>query len=43
MSSSFEIAFNFIQVFFNAFYNVFKDNGILDLAKGLKTLAGMWK
>lgn len=43
MSSYFEIAFSVIQAFFNTMYGVFKDNGILELAKGLKTLAGMWK
>ncbi|AEX42675.1 hypothetical protein [Corynebacterium diphtheriae] len=43
MSSSFDILFTVIQAFFGSIYDVFKDNGILELAKGLKTLAGMWK
>ncbi|AEX68169.1 hypothetical protein [Corynebacterium diphtheriae] len=43
MSSSFEIAFTVIQAFFKSIYAVFNENGILELAKGLKTLAGIWK
>lgn len=35
--------FYFILDFVKEFSDLLKDNGIIDIAKGLKTLIGLWK
>ncbi|CAB0525952.1 hypothetical protein CIP107539_02196 [Corynebacterium diphtheriae] len=42
MSSASDFIGN-IAFVFNDLFNVLKDNGVLDLAKGLKALAGLFK
>ncbi|CAB0619553.1 hypothetical protein [Corynebacterium diphtheriae] len=43
MSSYIENAFDLIGGVVMAIYDLFKENGIFQIAKGLKALAGMWK
>lgn len=39
VGEAFEIARNL----FNTIYDLFQSYGVIELAKGLKTLAGLWK
>ncbi|AEX49502.1 hypothetical protein CDBH8_1985 [Corynebacterium diphtheriae BH8] len=41
--SSVSAFFDSIAVVFTGIFDIFEKFGIIDLAKGLKTLAGMWK
>ncbi|CAB0758451.1 hypothetical protein FRC0263_02121 [Corynebacterium diphtheriae] len=41
--SSASAFFDNIVFVFNDLYTILKGSGLLQLAKGLKTLAGMWK